>query len=222
MYWLGHACFYLESPESVRVVTDPYGPDVHPAAPVVNADIVTISHNHYDHNYLKGVEGANRIWIGVSPGGDNWEKVDERYKDVRAYTVPTYHDEVGGAKRGKNAIFVLEMGDLRLVHLGDLGHVLNDEQVNQIGHVDILMVPVGGTFTVDAGQAWQIVEALKPRVTVPMHYLIEGIKDLPIAGVDEFIAGRGNTRYFGTDKVDLSPENLPSKAEVWVLDAKLS
>jgi len=217
MYWLGHASFYLESPAGVRLVTDPFGPEVFPV-PGVTADVVTISHEHFDHNHLNGIKGNPEIWRGLTPDGKTWEKVDKTYKDIHAYTVATYHDEAAGAKRGKNAVFVLDMGELRLVHLGDLGHVLNEEQVRQIGRVDVLMVPVGGTFTINADQAWQVVEALKPRVVVPMHYLVKGMKDFPISGVDAFTAGHANVRYLGPVKIDLSPQQLPSTPEIWVFE----
>ncbi|MDN5345018.1 MAG: hypothetical protein PWQ18_1132 [Clostridia bacterium] len=219
MRWLGHASFYLESPAGGRLVTDPYGPQVSPAATVVTADVVTISHEHWDHNYLEGVKGNPEVWRGLSPDGATWEKVDKTCKDVHAYTVPAYHDDAAGAKRGKNAVFVFEIGDLRLAHLGDLGHLLNEDQVRQIGRLDGVMIPVGGYFTIDAGQAWQTVEALKPRVVLPMHYLVPGMQGFPIAGVDEFTAGRANVRRFGEVKVDLRPETLPQETEVWVLAA---
>ncbi|AKX93475.1 MBL fold metallo-hydrolase [Moorella thermoacetica] len=218
MRWLGHSSFYLETPAGVRLVTDPYGPQVSPAAPVVTADVVTVSHEHFDHNYLNNIKGNPEVWRGLTPEGD-WAKVNVTFKDVHAYTVPVYHDDAGGAKRGKNAIFVLEVGDLRLAHLGDLGHVLNDEQVHKIGRVDVLMIPVGGYFTIDAAQAWQVVEVLKPRVVLPMHYLVPGMQGFPIAGVDEFTAGRANVRRFGEGKIDLRAESLPQETEVWVLAA---
>ncbi|WP_338824712.1 hypothetical protein MHOCP_03090 [Moorella humiferrea] len=218
MRWLGHASFYLETPAGVRLVTDPYGPQVSPAAPVVTADVVTISHEHFDHNYLDNIKGNPVIWRGLTPEGD-WAKIDVNCKDIHAYTVPTYHDDAAGAKRGKNAVFVLEIGNLRLAHLGDLGHVLNDEQIEKIGRIDVLMIPVGGYFTINATQAWQVVEALKPRVVLPMHYLVPGMQGFPIAGVDEFTAGRANVRRFGEGQIDLKAENLPQETEVWVLAA---
>jgi L-ascorbate metabolism protein UlaG (beta-lactamase superfamily) len=124
-----------------------------------------------------------------------------------------------GAKRGKNAVFVFEMGELRLAHLGDLGHLLNEDQVEQIGRVDVLMIPVGGTFTIDAGQAWQVVASLKPRVVVPMHYLAAGMQDFPIAPVSKFTSGHTNVRHLGAVKIDLTAQALPSNTEIWVMDA---
>lgn len=217
MYWLGHASFCLESPAGVRLVTDPFGPEVLPP-PEISADIVTVSHEHYDHNHLKTVKGNPDIWRGLTAQGKDWEKFDKTYKDIHAYTVATYHDEARGAKRGKNAVFVIEMGELRLVHLGDLGHLLNEEQVEQIGRVDVLMVPVGGNFTIDADQAWQVVESLKPGVVMPMHYLAEGMQDFPIAPLSDFTTGHSNVRHLGAVKIDFATQTLPSSTEIWVMD----
>lgn len=215
--WLGHASFYLVTPQGVRVVTDPYGPDVSPAAQEVEADLVTVSHEHWDHNYLQGVKGDPVVLRGLTAEGEGWNEVDATLKDVHTYTVPTYHDEVQGEKRGKNAVFVLEIGDLRLVHLGDLGHLLDEEQCRKIGKPDILMVPVGGYFTIDAGEAWQIVESLQPRLVLPMHYLTPGMRGFPIAGVDEFTSGRANVRHLGRGEVEVDKAGLPPETEVWVL-----
>lgn len=215
--WLGHASFYITTPAGVRVVTDPYGPDVSPAAKVVEADVVTISHEHWDHNYLQGVKGDPQILRGLTAEGEDWNKVDTTFKDIHVYTVPAYHDEVQGEKRGKNAIFVLEIGDLRLAHLGDLGHVLDAEQCQKIGQLDILMVPVGGYFTIDSRDAWKLVEALKPRLVLPMHYLTAGMRGFPIAGVDEFTSGRANVRHLGRNEVEVDKPTLPPETEVWVL-----
>ncbi|MDK2820332.1 MAG: hypothetical protein PWP31_297 [Clostridia bacterium] len=219
MRWLGHASFYLESPEGVRLVTDPFGPEVFPV-PSVNADIVTISHEHFDHNHLDGIKGEPQVWRGLTPDGADWENFDKSFKDIHAYTVPAYHDKNEGSQRGKNAVFVLEMGDMRLVHLGDLGHLLNEEQVKQIGRVDLLMLPVGGYFTIDAEEAWQIIEALKPKVIVPMHYLVEGMENFPIAGVDNFLGDRKNVRHF--EEIDLSSVKLPEQQEIWVFERSKS
>ncbi|MDN5346717.1 MAG: hypothetical protein PWP65_281 [Clostridia bacterium] len=217
MQWLGHASFYFTSPQGVRVVTDPYGPQVMPAARTVEADLVTVSHEHWDHNYLQGVTGQPQIWRGLTPDGAEWQQVGAVLKDVRGYIVPTYHDDSQGSKRGKNAVFVLEVGDLRMAHLGDLGHVLTEEQCQKIGRLDVLMIPVGGYFTIGPGEAWKIVEMLKPRLVLPMHYLVEGMQGFPISGVDKFTAGRANVRHLGVDKIDLRSDNLPEETEVWVL-----
>ncbi len=219
MRWLGHASFYLESPAGVRLVTDPYGPQVSPAAPVVTADVVTISHEHFDHNYLENIKGNPQVWRGLTPDGSDWSGLEQTFKDVYAYTVPAYHDDAAGNKRGKIAIFVFEIGNLRLAHLGDLGHLLDEEQVQKIGRLDVMMIPVGGYFTIDAGQAWQVVGALKPRVVVPMHYLVPGLQGFPIVGVDAFTAGRANVRRLGEGKIDIWKEKLPAETEVWVLAA---
>lgn len=215
--WLGHASFLFTTPQRVRVLTDPYGPEVSPAAKEVEADVVTVSHEHFDHNYLAGVKGQPLIWRGLKDDGQDWNEVNETFKDLHAYTVPVYHDEVQGEKRGKNAIFVFEAGDLRLAHLGDLGHVLEVQHAEKVGPLDVLMVPVGGYFTIDAREAWQVVGLLKPRLVIPMHYLTPGMRGFPIAKVDEFTSGRANVRHLGVSEVEINKENLPLETEVWVL-----
>ncbi|MGB9661438.1 MAG: MBL fold metallo-hydrolase [Moorellaceae bacterium] len=215
--WLGHASFYLTTPAGVRIVTDPYGPEVSPSAQTVDADIVTVSHEHWDHNYLEGVKGYSQVLRGLTAEGEEWNKVDLTFKDVHIYTVPTYHDDVQGEKRGKNAVFVLEVGDMRLAHLGDLGHLLDAEKCEKIGPLDVLMVPVGGYFTIDAAEAWQVVASLRPRLVLPMHYLTSGMRGFPIAGVDEFTSGRANVRHLGRSEIEVDKEALPPETEVWVL-----
>ncbi len=217
MYWLGHASFYLQSPAGVRVVTDPFGADVLPV-PDVKADVVTVSHEHFDHNHIETVKGNPQVWRGLTSDGKDWRDIDKNYKDLRAYTVATYHDQSSGAERGKNAVFVLEIGNLRVVHLGDLGHLLTEKQIKKIGSVDLLMVPIGGKFTIGAQQAWQIIESLKPKVAVPMHFLLPGMEDFPIAPVSDFTAGRANVRRMGPAKIELAREKLPSSTEIWVLE----
>lgn len=217
MQWLGHASFYFTSPQGIRVITDPYGPQIIPGVPTVEADLVTISHEHWDHNYIQGVTGQPEIWRGLTADGNDWQQIEATLKDVHGFTVPVYHDDSQGSKRGKNSVFVLEMGELRLAHLGDLGHILTEEQCQRIGSLDVLMIPVGGYFTIGPEEAWQIVEMLRPRLVLPMHYLVGGMQGFPITGVDRFTAGRANVRHLGQAEIDLRKENLPEETEVWVL-----
>ena len=167
--WLGHACFMVEY-EGYRVVIDPFR-DVPGFADVsVEADMVLCSHGHFDHAYTDGVT--------LREGRANPFTVE---------TVETFHDEEGGALRGKNTVYILRAGGLKLVHLGDLGHRLTREQAEKLWDCDVLMVPVGGTYTVDhagaiSAQAW-----LLPRVTIPMHYRGDDFGFDNIDTVDEFL-----------------------------------
>ncbi|MGB9880871.1 MAG: MBL fold metallo-hydrolase, partial [Anaerolineae bacterium] len=126
------------------------------------------------------------------------------------------HDEKGGSERGKNTIIIIDDGDIRLVHLGDLGHVLDDTTVKALGRVDVLLVPVGGFFTIDHKQAGQVVEALNPRVVIPMHYKTE-LVDFPIAKVDDFLAAQPKVERKNSPTVELTQATLPSERLVMVL-----
>ena len=167
--WLGHACFMVEH-EGYRVVIDPFR-DVPGFADVsVEADMVLCSHGHFDHAYTDGVK--------LREGRENPFMVE---------TVDTFHDEEGGALRGKNTVHILRAGGLKLVHLGDLGHRLTQEQAEKMWDCDVLMVPVGGTYTVDHAGAVSAQVWLMPRVTIPMHYRGDDFGFDNIDTVDEFL-----------------------------------
>jgi L-ascorbate metabolism protein UlaG (beta-lactamase superfamily) len=134
---------------------------------------------------------------------------------VHFRTVGTYHDDSQGSARGKNAIFVIEANDLHIVHLGDLGHVLTSEQAAAIGPVDVLLIPVGGVYTIDAAHATQVVELLKPRLVVPMHYKTPKVR-FDLQPVDAFLSGKAVERVAG-NQVTLSPQTLPQTTTVLVL-----
>ncbi|MBQ3551997.1 MAG: MBL fold metallo-hydrolase [Clostridia bacterium] len=159
--WYGHSCFLLTNNEGVRLLMDPcdrgVGYDLHD----IEADIMTISHSHHDHNYYEAVRG-NPIRI-IAPG-------ETIQKGVRIIGVPTWHDENEGRQRGNNIMFIVEMDDIRVLHCGDLGHVLPDETVKAIGDIDVLLVPVGGKYTVDYKGARAVANQLRPSVVIPMHY----------------------------------------------------
>lgn len=218
MRWLGHACFYLESPEGVRIVTDPFGPDV-PYPPVsVDCDVVTVSHEHFDHNNAAGVGGSPLVLRGVDPVTKRFRKINEKVRDATFRTVFSYHDDDGGKKRGENAIFVIDLAGLVFVHLGDLGEVPDQVVLDEIGRCDVLLVPVGGYYTIDAAQAQMLVDALRPRVAVPMHYKTRYTASWPIAGVDEFLARARNVKRLGSAEIRLTAADLPDDTETWVFD----
>lgn len=208
--YLGHASFLLESSNGTRIVTDPYQPGAFGALrlkPVdVDADIVTVSHDHLDHNFVRGVGGNPKII--QTPGKHEFGEII-----VNGY--PSFHDESKGRERGTNIIFVIEVDGLRVMHCGDLGHKLIMEDKKEIGDVDILLVPVGGTFTVDADTAWEVISLIKPSIAVPMHYKVEGV-DLPIGPVENFISGKPNVKILEQSSVEINLP-LPEETEIWVL-----
>ena len=183
--------------------------------PVLRADVVTLSHEHFDHLALEEVLGEPTILRGVTANGRRCRPIDERIGDVRVRTVATFHDADRGRERGPNAIFVFETAGQVLVHLGDLGHTLNRTQIDQIGPVDVLLVPVGGKFTLGARQATEVVQQLAPRRhVIPMHYATGALAlDLPLAGVGPFLERSKYVRRHGSGKLSLGgppPQHSPT------------
>lgn len=202
--WLGHACFLLTGDHS-RVITDPFNADVGYPVPAVTADVVTISHEHYDHNYVQAVSGHPQVVRGAG---------EHVIGSVRITGFNAFHDNVRGTQRGANTIFVIQMDGLRLCHLGDLGHPLTAAQVAKLGRVDVLLVPVGGKFTVDAQTAAQVVRNIKPAIVVPMHYGLPFVR-LPLAPVEDFTHLFDQVEH--RDVLTITAANLPTTTSVVVL-----
>ena len=175
--WCGHACFLLES-ACGRVVFDPYAPGKIPGwkLPELEAELVLCSHGHRDHDYAEGVKLSGRPFTGTLT------------------QIPSFHDDRGGALRGDNTISLVEAEGLRVVHMGDIGCMLTDEQIAALGRVDVLMIPVGGHYTVDAREAWEIVRAIAPGVVIPMHYRGRGFGFPVIGKVEPFLKLAGNVK----------------------------
>jgi L-ascorbate metabolism protein UlaG (beta-lactamase superfamily) len=175
--WYGQSFFQIVSPKGTRVVLDPHQLDAYRIQPI-KADLVLMSHFHTDHTKVEVIENIKDIkqynaLKKTGPGGlvIDWNVLDEKLKDVRFYSVPTYHDQMSGLQRGKNGCWVMEIDGLRIAHLGDLGHILNKAQLKKLGKVDVLMVPVGGVYTLNGLEAWKVCEQVKPtRYIIPMHY----------------------------------------------------
>lgn len=179
--WFGHACFRL-SGRTAAVVTDPYDLSIGIApAEELAADVVTVSHGHYDHANVALVRGIPAVVRGAGTFA---------VAGVHIEGVGTYHDEAGGAKRGENVVYVIEIDGVRVCHLGDLGHPLSSDQVAALGRVDVLLVPVGGTYTLDGRAAADTVRAVRPAYAVPMHYRVRGLT-IAIDGVEPFLAAVG-------------------------------
>lgn len=166
--YLGHSCFKIRA-KSGSVVCDPYDSEIGFTLPSVSADIVTISHDHSDHSNSSAVSGTARRkkpFVISEPG-------EYEIEGISIFGYGTYHDEKKGEERGRNTIFVYQVEGLRVLHLGDLGHVLDDKLIEELNGVDILLIPVGGVYTIDAKVALRLIEALNPSIAVPMHYRTE-------------------------------------------------
>ena len=204
--WYGHACFRLRSRE-VAIVTDPFDKSVGYPLPRVQADVVTISHDHRDHNNASIVRGSPKVID--RPG-------EYEVRGVFITGISTYHDAQQGRERGKNIVFSFEMEELTLCHLGDLGHIPNDEVVDRLGQVDVLFVPVGGVYTIDAAQAAEVVNLLGPRIVIPMHYQTERLQ-FKLDPVDRFLSELGIEKAEPLDRLNVNARTLPEEAQVVLL-----
>jgi L-ascorbate metabolism protein UlaG (beta-lactamase superfamily) len=211
--WLGHSCFLITSKSGVRIITDPYsvGGGINYPPIKETADIVVVSHDHSDHSNVSSVPGRPEVVRGSGT---------KTAKGIQFKGIATYHDASEGKQRGPNTIFCFTIDDMKLCHLGDLGHVLNPGQIKEIGAVDILFIPVGGFYTIDALAASQVCDQLKPKVVIPMHFKTPGCV-YPIAGVEDFLKGKKNVRKVGGSEVDFEVERLPAAPEIVVLQPAL-
>jgi len=211
--WLGHASFTNTSDAGTKIPTDPYQTGGEFSYGEINesADILTVSHDHFDHNNVAAVRGNPELVKGA---------VTRQTRGITIKGIPSYHDEVGGKKRGENTIFCFEVDGIRLCHLGDLGHLLSDKQVAEIGTVDILLIPVGGYYTIDAEAATQVCSQLNPRVIIPMHW--NNKWSFPkIASVDEFLRGKENVSRLDASEVEFKQGELPASTQIIVLKSAL-
>jgi L-ascorbate metabolism protein UlaG (beta-lactamase superfamily) len=220
--WLGQSCFLLETAAGTRVVIDPIPKGIGYDLPVgLRADAVTVSHEHGDHNNIALVTGRPRVFRGLTADKKGWTKIDDKVKDVGIRAVGVYHDDKRGTERGLNTVFVFEVAGLRIAHLGDLGHLLDDKQLSAIGSVDVVMVPVGGVFTIDADRATRVIDQLRPRlVIVPMHYRTPVSTISQLAPIDEFLAGKANVRRLSKNVLPVTAVKSRPGAEIVVMGYK--
>ena len=206
--WHGHACFEIAG--SSTIVTDPHdGKSIGIRPPKVVGDVVLVSHDHFDHNCSRVVAGSDTSVIG--------DAVMTVEKGVRIEGIEGAHDEQNGAKRGKMVLFRFELDGVSFSHLGDLGHILDEEQVSRLGGTDFLFIPVGDVFTIGPEAAMRVMEQLEPRVAVPMHYRTPGLS-LSIRPIGDFLElADGNRVSKVGNEVEFSTDDLPeSGTDVWV------
>lgn len=175
---IGHAKFLIELENGMRIVTDPYDKTCGYPVTSVPADVVLVSHGHHDHNAVETIPGTPRV---IDKAGE-YDLGD----GVTVTAVEADHDDAGGTKRGKTLLFSIRAEGMNAVHLGDLGHLPTQAQCEKLGLVDVLMIPVGGFFTIDASAAKETAALLHARVVLPMHYKTRANADWPIAPVEEF------------------------------------
>jgi len=199
--WYGQSCFKIQSGETV-IFVDPFNKDIGLVPPRGQAHIVAISHQHQDHNNFESLTGEPLIIDG--PG-------EYETKNVNIKGIFSYHDDVEGKKLGINTIYIIEVENVKICHLGDLGQKkLTDEQLEKIDEVDILMIPVGGNFTIDGEAAAEIINQIEPKIVIPMHYKIAGL-NIKIDNADLFLKEMGVSKKEATDKLTIKKKDLPQE-----------
>ena len=212
--WKGQSCFnILTSPkkgEQVSIVIDPYDESIGLRVPSLTADILFITHDHRDHNNIKAVKGNPFLIDG--PG-------EYEISDIFIQGISAFHDNSQGKERGKTTIYTIETEGIRICHLGDLGQTeLTADQLSGLGDVDVLMIPVGGIYTIDGTQAAKIISQVEPRILIPMHYKIPGLK-LELEGIDKFLKTMGLESVDKQNKLIIKKKDLPEgEARVVVLE----
>jgi len=199
--WMGHSCFKIQDkvgPEGITVVTDPFDKTVGLKVPNFEADIVTVSHDHYDHNNSSSLRGEPFVIKGAGE------------YDVKGILVHGVSSQHGGEKDIENIIYRFEVDGISISHLGDLGHVLDNKQLEVVVGTDILLIPVGGKYTIDAKKAVEVVSQIEPRIVIPMHYKMSGSKITDIDGVDKFVKEMG-LKPTEEEKLKISKKDLPQE-----------
>jgi len=214
--FLGHACFRIEAADGTAIVTDPYEPGGFGGAIGYGriaepADLVLITHDHADHNYARGVPGNPRVLKGNGT---------QTVKGIEVRWMKAFHDPRRGAERGEMNLPVFAVDGVRLCHCGDLGHVLEMREVAALGPVDVLMAPVGGLFTIDAQGATTLMERIRPRLFLPMHFKTEKC-GFSLAKVEEFLRGKENVKRMPGSEVEVTKDRLPPATEIVVLSPAL-
>lgn len=215
--FLGHSSFRIKCKKNI-IVTDPYNENVGFEMPQVSADIITISHQHQDHNNLAAVKPTTKRekpFVVDGPG-------EYEISNVSIFGVASFHDNSGGSKRGENTIYLISVDGLRLAHLGDLGHKLTEGQLEEINGVDVLFIPVGGNYTIDDNQAVEIIGQIEPKVIIPMHYKTAEMKaDFGIdLTVNDFLKTIGEEGSKPREKLIISKDKLPPEREIVILKRK--
>ncbi|MSP38445.1 MAG: hypothetical protein EXR70_08150 [Deltaproteobacteria bacterium] len=204
--FFGHNFFQITSSKGTKIVTDPVAPGFYPT-PTVAPHAVTVGREHPNHNYVELAQGKPVILRGLANYGAEWNKISTTVRDILVYTVPVYQQQFGNALKG--AAFVFDLGAICVAHLGDLSHKLTDEQIKAFGKVDIAMIPIGGTFTMPPDTAREVLQQLKPKIAIPMHYR-ESTHLL-----DMFVKGYPN-KYLNTHKATFSKTALPVPTQIVV------
>ncbi len=205
--WLGHSCFKLKS-KNGTVITDPFDDSIGYQRGKLSANIVTVSHNHPGHNFTSCIEGEPKLITG--PG-------EYEIGGIFIYGVSTFHDNKKGEERGKNTTYLIEIDDIKICHLGDLGHIPTAAQLDDISDIDVLLIPIGGNSTINAAIAIELVNIVTPRIVIPMHYKTDvSTKNLDLP--DQFLKEMGIKEVTPVPKLNITKSTMPIDMQTVVLD----
>ncbi len=214
--WFGQSCFQISvsnsKDHSAQILIDPFDESIGLKVPRFSADILLITHEHADHNNIKEVKAIDEKEVFLISGPGEYE-----VKGVFIKGIPSFHDNSQGKERGRNTIYTIEAEEIKFCHLGDLGQAqLTDEQLEQIGEVDILMIPVGGTYTISGQEATKIISQIEPRIIIPMHYQIPNLK-IKLDNVEKFTKAIGKNSIQPQEKLQIKASNLPKEGTEMVI-----
>jgi len=219
IYWAGQSCFQISvsnsKDHSADIVIDPYNEEaVGLKLPNLSADILLVTHDHPDHNNIKDVKparaGGGTPFVIQGPG-------EYEVKEVFVQGIPSFHDDKEGKEKGQNTIYVIEAEDMRFCHLGDLGQKqLTDEQLEKIDGIDVLMIPVGGEYTIDSPGAQKIISQIEPKIVIPMHYNLPKLK-LKLDEVSKFLKTMGKPSVAPIDKLVVKDSTLPKEGAMEIV-----
>lgn len=206
--WLGHSSFLVEDSKGRKVLMDPFDESVGYPVFQGEVDIVTISHYHFDHSYTEKVKFSHIA-----------DKSGFFYLcDIPVSGIPSYHDKMQGAKRGENMIFIIEMDGYRICHLGDLGYILSEDEIKSLGNIDILLVPIGGNYTINGKEASELANRINSHLVIPMHYSTPALS-FQLDGLEDFLTHMKNGEKIGLNKLSIS-EKLTGENQVKILNYK--
>ena len=205
--WLGQSCFLITNDRGINILTDPFDETLGYRMTKEKINIITISHEHYDHNNTMGIKGKPVVLKGP---------VQRDTHKIKFQGVFSYHDSVFGKYRGENIIFLIKTDNMGICHLGDLGHLLDENQLKEIGIVDILFIPVGGYYTINHSQADQLIEQVKPKIVIPMHYKTDAIK-WSIDPLSYFLDKKKNIHLVQDKYLEITSDTLPENTTIYVL-----
>ena len=214
--WIGHSCFYLTTEAGKTIIIDPYGDKIGLRVPEKAADIVLVTHDHFDH--------VNEAYLAALPKESSVIDKEGSYDvcGIKSEGIPVYHDEQQGAVRGTVVTYLIEVDGMRLLHMGDVGAMPEPSYFEKLGKIDILMIPVGGYYTVDAKGALNIMDVIHPNITIPMHYLVPGLALTELAGSHDFLA-RASSREYDVSRIggglfEITADNLKKRNRIVVME----